>query len=161
DLANAVDLAQRWGDELDPEVRAYIAESQRHGRRRQRIFQAAAAAFALLFIVSAGAFFVAAQQRNEASAARDVAQGERQRAEEAAAREKIAAEKAKDGQRALSVTISERLVRPAAEGGRTAEAIRTALDLLPTNVEKPNRPLVRDAMTALVYAITQDRHIVT
>jgi WD40 repeat protein len=159
DLANAIDIERRWGDELEPDVREYIAESKRYDLRRQRISQAVAASFALLFVVSVVALYFADQERGRAAAARNVAQTEQQHAVEAAAREKIAAERAEDGQRALSVTISERLVRPAAEAGRTAEAIRTALSLLPTDVARPNRQLVPDAVTALAYSISQDRQI--
>ena len=49
DLANAVALDRRWGDELDPKARAFIAASHQRARLRQRLTAAAAAAFALLF----------------------------------------------------------------------------------------------------------------
>jgi len=142
DLANAVDLERRWGEEL-ANCRGYIAESVRADRARQRIFQAAAAAFAVLSVVS-----VLASYKERA---------ERKVADDATTSAKIAAGQAQDGQRALSVTVAELRGRTAAEAGKTAEAVGIALDVLPADVAKPSRPLVREALTALVYAINEDQ----
>lgn len=48
DLANAIDLSRRWGDELDAGTRAYIAASQRRARLRHQLTAAAAAVFAMV-----------------------------------------------------------------------------------------------------------------
>jgi WD40 repeat protein len=58
DLANAVDLANRWGDELDATTRDFIKRSG----RRARLAQTLTAAAALLFAVVAIGAVYAAQQ---------------------------------------------------------------------------------------------------
>lgn len=52
DLANAVDLNARWGDELAPPLRDYIRQSSRRARLGQTLVTVAAALF---FLVAAGA----------------------------------------------------------------------------------------------------------
>ncbi len=52
DLANAVDLASRWSEELDAPVREYIGRSRRRARLAQTLTAAAAAVF---FLVAAAA----------------------------------------------------------------------------------------------------------
>jgi len=61
DLANAVDLAKRWGDELDAPMRDFINRSV----RRARLTQTLTAAAALLFAVVAGAAFYALRQAEQ------------------------------------------------------------------------------------------------
>jgi WD40 repeat protein len=58
DLANAVDLARRWGDELDAPLRDFITKSSNHARLAQTLTAAAAIIFALV----AGAAFYAERQ---------------------------------------------------------------------------------------------------
>jgi tetratricopeptide (TPR) repeat protein len=52
DLANAIDLARRWGDELDPSVRDYVAQSRRHARLTQTLTAAAAVLFAIVSVAA-------------------------------------------------------------------------------------------------------------
>jgi hypothetical protein len=77
DLANAVDLVRRWGDELDVSLRDFIKRSA----RRARIARTLTAAAALLFALVAGAAFYAEQQavraQKEAVEQRDVAERQR------------------------------------------------------------------------------------
>jgi WD40 repeat protein len=58
DLANAVDLAKRWGDELDAPLREFINRSA----RRARLAQTLAAAAAVLFAIVAATAFYAERQ---------------------------------------------------------------------------------------------------
>ena len=58
DLANAVDLAKRWGDELDGPNRDFIKQSY----RRARLAQTLSAAAAILFAVVAGVAVYAERQ---------------------------------------------------------------------------------------------------
>jgi WD40 repeat protein len=58
DLANAVDLAKRWGDEIDVSMRDFIKWSA----RRARLVQSLTAAAAVLLAIVAGAAFIAEQQ---------------------------------------------------------------------------------------------------
>ena len=63
DLANAVDLAKRWGEELNPPLRDFIGRSGRRARLRQRLTTAAAAVFGILAIIATYASFAAFNQR--------------------------------------------------------------------------------------------------
>jgi WD40 repeat protein len=56
DLANAVDLARRWGDELDGPIRDFIRRSDRRARLMQTLTASAAVLFAL---VATGAVYAA------------------------------------------------------------------------------------------------------
>jgi WD40 repeat protein/tetratricopeptide (TPR) repeat protein len=91
DLANAVDLAKRWGDELDAPTGDFIKQSE----RRARLVQTLTAAAAVLFAVVAGAAVYAERQAfreresavesaAEATAQTKIAQTQTQRAEESA-----------------------------------------------------------------------------
>ena len=75
DLANAVDLAGRWGDEIDAPTRNFIKRSA----RRARLAQTLTAAAAILFAMAAGAAFYAERQ---AVSAQQEAEQQRQRAKE-------------------------------------------------------------------------------
>jgi tetratricopeptide (TPR) repeat protein len=50
DLANAVDLAGRWGDEIDEGTRQFIRASRHHAQGRQQLTAVAAAVFALVAV---------------------------------------------------------------------------------------------------------------
>ena len=76
DLANAVDLARRWGDEIDAPARSFIARSA----RRARLAQTLTVAVAVLFAVLAG---VAVYAERQAVRARQDTEDQRQRAERA------------------------------------------------------------------------------
>jgi tetratricopeptide (TPR) repeat protein len=64
DLANAIDLDTRWGDELDAPTRNYIQISRTRARLRQRLTVAAAAVFALVAALAvAGAIYAEHESR--------------------------------------------------------------------------------------------------
>jgi len=65
-LAEAETIAARFGDELTPETRGFIAASGRRARLRQRLVAGAAVVFALLAIVATGAGVVAWREQREA-----------------------------------------------------------------------------------------------
>jgi tetratricopeptide (TPR) repeat protein len=69
DLANAVDLARRWGDEIDDRTRQFILASRRHAQGRQRLTAVAAAVFAIVAVGAGIAAWMAL--RFEASASRN------------------------------------------------------------------------------------------
>jgi tetratricopeptide (TPR) repeat protein len=72
DLANAVDLAARWGDELDATTRAFIATSRQRARLRQQLTAAAAVIFAAVALTASvlGVMAYRAQQEAERQRAR-------------------------------------------------------------------------------------------
>ena len=70
DLANARDLDARWGDELDPDVRAFIAQSHRVSRKRQRLAAAAAVVFGIVALAATGFGLLAYQAQQQAGRAR-------------------------------------------------------------------------------------------
>lgn len=67
DLANALDLVKRWGDELEPGLRNFIQASDRRARLLYRTTVAAAALFALLAITATvlGGLTYSAKQQAE------------------------------------------------------------------------------------------------
>lgn len=66
DLANAVDLSARWGDELDAATRTYITASRRRARLRQQLTAAAAVLFALVAVAAVYGGYRAKQERARA-----------------------------------------------------------------------------------------------
>ena len=81
DLANAVDLAKRWGDELDAPTRDFI----RRSARRARLAQTLTAAAAVLFAVVAGAAIYSQRRavflaQQEANTGREQAKNQRDQA---------------------------------------------------------------------------------
>jgi WD40 repeat protein len=70
DLANAVDLDRRWGDELQPHIRAFIAESYEAARVATRRWWIAAAVIMIcltsLTAASLGALLIVQAQRDAA-----------------------------------------------------------------------------------------------
>ena len=69
DLANAVDLARRWGDELDPAAQTFIRDSSRHAVRQQRRTLVFAVSFAIMAELIPALVYFAAQQRKAAGIA--------------------------------------------------------------------------------------------
>ena len=63
-LANAVDLARRWGDELESRVLAFVYASSQYARLRQRLTLAAAVVFAFVAVTASalGVFAYRAEQ---------------------------------------------------------------------------------------------------
>jgi hypothetical protein len=66
DLANALDLRRRWGDELAERTQAFIAASHRRARRRQQLSAAAAVVFALVAVAALFAMGIATTERQRA-----------------------------------------------------------------------------------------------
>ena len=62
-LANAIDLVDRWKGELDPETGNFVGSSQRRARLRQRLTTVAAAVFGLVALVAVGAAAEAIRER--------------------------------------------------------------------------------------------------
>jgi eukaryotic-like serine/threonine-protein kinase len=74
-LAEAESIAARFGDELSPETRAFIAASGRRARARQRFVAAAAVVFALLAVAASGAGFFAWHEEQRAARSLEAAKG--------------------------------------------------------------------------------------
>ena len=72
-LAAAVDLAKRWGEELDEAVRLFIQASHRRARFRQRLTAAIAAVFALVAVLAAVSSFTAYNAQRQAEVQRNLA----------------------------------------------------------------------------------------
>ncbi len=68
-LANAVDLARRWGDDLEQGTRDFIQASYRRARLLQRLIMAAAAVFALTTVTASILGVLAQRERTRAEAA--------------------------------------------------------------------------------------------
>jgi tetratricopeptide (TPR) repeat protein len=83
DLANAIDLDRRWGDELDPAAHSFIAVSQHRARFRQRLIAGAAAVFAAVAGIAIWKWSEASTQRDLAAAARQEAIAQRDQAAKA------------------------------------------------------------------------------
>jgi WD40 repeat protein len=145
DLANAVDLARRWGDELAPDTRKFIQASAQRARLRQQLTAAAALIFAVVAVgaTTAGVLAYRAQQeavaqRNRAEAATDQAKTERDRAEAATVQAKAERDRAStEEQRATeardrAVATQSRLLAERAsrltEQGDTPTAVLLSLE---------------------------------
>ena len=74
DLANAVDLAERWGDELDVPTRDFIQRSARRARLAHTLTAAAAVLFALVAGAATVAGILAYREQQEAVAQRNRAE---------------------------------------------------------------------------------------
>ena len=116
DLASAVDLARRWGDELPPEIRGFIALSTQALRwamvRRWVIVGAVTVGLVALTVASLGALWIAQQQRDAALIAQS---------------------------RGLI-----RDARAAVAAGDATRGLGLALAALPRNLAHPERPFLRD-----------------
>lgn len=80
-LANAVDLAERWRDELDDETIGFVDSSQRRARLLHRLTMAAAAVFAAVAIVAGVATYFADRERLSAERETTRAQAQEARAQ--------------------------------------------------------------------------------
>jgi WD40 repeat protein len=129
DLANALDLSRRWGDELSPDLRAFIGRSDQAAKAAARRRWAAAAAvmfcLAALAIASIGALVIAETQRDDALIAQS---------------------------RALA-----RDARTAIDAGDPTLGMLLALAALPRSLNNPDRPFVRDAEYPLANGFANRR----
>ncbi|HLH92597.1 MAG TPA: tetratricopeptide repeat protein [Xanthobacteraceae bacterium] len=74
DLANALDLEARWGDELDAATHAFIATSRQSARLVQRLIAVAALIFLVVAVTASVLGFVAHNAEQEAQRQRDRAE---------------------------------------------------------------------------------------
>jgi WD40 repeat protein len=129
DLANALDLSARWGDELSDELRSFIAESKTTSeiaaRRRRAIVTATIASLAVLTLAALSAFFVAQLQRNNALVAQS----------------RFLARDARDATASGNATLGMLL----AQAG------------LPANFVLADRPIVPEALYSLADAVANSR----
>jgi WD40 repeat protein len=128
-LANAMSLAARWKDELAPELRAFIAQSEDANkaatRRRWAIAVAVMVCLAVLTAASLAAFYVAESERNDALI--------------------------------VQSRILARDSRDSTGNGAAVLGARLALAALPRDLRSPDRPFVPEAEAALVYAMANQR----
>ena len=82
-LAEAENLISKYSDELTPDLRNYVMASRKRARRVQMVGWTAAAVFGLLAIGAGFEWRIASEQRAEAESARQQAQVERDRANQA------------------------------------------------------------------------------
>ena len=144
-LAEARDMAARYGAELPPATLAFIAASRRRANRAQAIAWGAAAVFALVAIGAGVAAKVAVDQRALAEAQRKEAENQKQIAD----RNFAAAKATVDG---LIFDIAQGLRNVA---GMRVETIRTILETTRRTVDQllataPNDPrLLRSRLVML------------
>lgn len=174
DLANAIDLEKRLGDELQPLTRTFIQNSRRRARAQQQLLAAAAVVFGIVALLAAFAAQQAYTAKRLASERGELAElkskeaiDAQQRAETAkdqaqvsaaaaTANERNAILAARRAQRSESSTLAERSLRETASGN-IAEGLRTALQALPGNLEQLDRPFEPRAEFALAKAMLADR----
>ena len=123
-LAEAEAVLSRFGDELPPESRAFIAASGRRIRIRQRLTAGAAGVFAVLAVVATAAGIAAWQQRQDAIRAQ-------QRAETEQARAERSLDAAKNAVNSLIFDISQGL----RDQGIRVEAVRDVLGVVQRTIE--------------------------
>ena len=153
DLANALDLQERWGDELDADVQRFIAQSHQRSRRRHQLAAAAAIVFGIVALAATGFGGLAyhALQR---------ADHERARAVDAEA-SAIARRDQAMAQRNAALVAQSRYLASEADNVVKDGSARSALALLRAALPDPGganpRPLVRDAVVAAYRALYANR----
>jgi len=129
DLANAVDLDRRWGDELTDDLRAFISRSnaaaKAAARRRWAIAAVVMLCLAGLAAASFAALYVAEIQRDEAMIAQS--------------------------------RFLARDARAAVDDGNATLGTILALAGLPHDIRNPDRPFVNEAEDALEDALANRR----
>jgi WD40 repeat protein len=129
DLANAIDLESRWGDELPAAFRDFIARStaatQAALRRRRAVIAIVIFCLAGLTAASFGALYIAESQRNQALITQSQSL-------------------ARDSHLAVA-------------GGNAALGVTLALAGLPQRISEPDRPFVSAAIYALEDAFDNRR----
>jgi WD40 repeat protein len=139
DLANAIDVAKRWGDEFDQNVRLYVDVSYRQFRLRQRLIAVSAAAFALIAILAGAAANVAYRAKQTAS---EAAVAATQRLQEALLNES----------RFLTQAAEKQL-----KDSSYDLALLLGLQALPKDSAHPERPLWSPAVDVFQDIFQQDR----
>jgi hypothetical protein len=130
-LANALDLARRWGGELPPGLSAFITRSDAAAKAAAHRLWAIAAAImlclAVLAMLSAGAVYIAEGQRNDALIAQS--------------------------------RFLARDAQAATEQGNAALGMLLALTALPRKIAAPDRPFASAAEHALENAVMNQREL--
>jgi hypothetical protein len=171
DLANAVDLAKRWGNELDSPTRNFIKSSV----RRSRLVQTLTAAAAVLFAVVAGIALYAERYATNAQKEAEDQRGFAEQQRDEARRQKIAAQEQEtlakfERNNALAAkniaqqNQSQLLTQVAIDKVNQGEFELAALlvrEALPRDVQQPDRPWWAPATAALSHALREDRRLTT
>jgi WD40 repeat protein len=132
DLANAVDLARRWGDEIDVETRTFIRVSQQRARRQQQMAMAAVVIFFLVAVGAGAAAVLAFRQQHLADQQRDRAVTTNSRLLAARAFDAVS-----DGDAQTAILLSLEAMRPPDDVGpdhyelEVEKALLVALSLNP------------------------------
>ncbi|HEV2562249.1 MAG TPA: hypothetical protein VGT78_08905 [Rhizomicrobium sp.] len=138
-LAEAEELLQTRGNDLDPTVQEFIATSAEAVHRRRtrglRWARAIAAGFALIAIIAGGAGWFALQNRDAAEHARNEAVERR------------------DGALRSESFFLAALSYKSTKSGDPVSGALLARAAMPREIAKPDRPLVNEARDALAYAL--------
>src|ERR1043166_794878 len=151
--------------------REFIAQSRRSAQRRQRVWLAGsfavAAGAAVLAIFAYLQKFEAENQRSAAERSERQAVANEKLATDnetrALAAQKLAEEQRETAQKNLAgqSSLLAQLSEEQARAGDGERSINLALSALPRDLAKPDRPLVEQALTALHFAVDQDRRYMT
>jgi WD40 repeat protein len=153
DLANALDLKRRFGDELGGDTAAYIEQSQQRSRRRHQLAAAAAVIFGIIALAATG-FGILAYH------AQQVANRETNRAVAAEASAVKQRDEALHQRNAALIAQSRYLAGEADQlvgDGNVRGAIALLRVALPDPAHGNKRPLVEDAVAAAYNALYSNR----
>jgi WD40 repeat protein len=146
DLANAVDLQRRLGDEIGTDLSAFIAHSRQRSRRRQQFAVAAAIVFGVIAIAAAGFGVLAYRAQQEAN--RETGRA-------------VAAEATAVQQRDAALISQSRYLAGEADSlvrdGNVRGAVGLLRAALPDAASGDNRPLVEDAIISAYNALYSNR----
>jgi len=153
DLANALDLQRRLGDELGPDLGAFIAQSHQRSRRRQQLAAAAAVVFGVIALAATGFGILAyrAQQLANRETTRAVA------AESTANEQR---DEAVNQRNAALISQSRYLAGEAdqlVKDGNVRGAVGLLRIALPDPADHSTRPLVEDAIVSAYHALYSNR----
>jgi hypothetical protein len=156
DLANAVDLANRWGDELAAGTRDFIQASRRRARLRQRLTAVAAGVFALVAVGAVVASAMAWREQGRAVRAQEQAVREEQRAVTALKAEAESRQRAEESRQAAEESRdSERLTRNFI--ARVADTLQVLSGVVPEETEA----LMRQTTQAILSGEVRDPDVLT
>ena len=153
DLANALDLQRRLGDEIGPELSAFITQSHQRNRRRQQFAAAAAIMFGIIALAATGFGVLAyrAQHLANRETTRAVA------AESTAVKQRDEALR----QRNAALISQSRYLASEADDLVKDGNVRGAISLLRVALPDPargnKRPLVQDAIVSAYNALYSNR----
>jgi len=145
DLANAADLAHRWGDELDAPTREFIRQSS----RRARVLQTLSGIAAVLFALVAGAAVYAERQANRASDFATQSADDARSQRDIAEREKIEATEQADRSNARAELIQSQLTMMDAPFDALGRALGAAQKLDSLKAGDEAVPVLRNVLNAV------------